>query len=266
MTIKGLVAGLVLFLALVAPPSLAQDKALRHKVYDASLQLYLKADDPNHKGQTFADPGCTATAFQKTPTGFLIVTAGHCAVFHHEGPFSYDEPYADGMLSIGYGDPGNDNELIPVTIKVVGNWQQGWDCAILEAVTKVNLTVIPLGDDTKLDMGDKVMSVSAPLGGGIKEYYEGFVSATVKQIDPDIYRQIRSWGNSIFLQIGGTFGSSGASIISVDQQAIVGVFTGESRGGEPTYDRLSGVMFTASGIKELMAHPAEHNAFVPVKK
>ena len=259
MTIKG-VAGLVLLLALIASPLRAQDKALRHKVYDASLQLYMLEEDTQDggTGKQVTVPGCTATAFLKTAKGYSLVTAAHCVVNEHKGLFPYDEPAPDGTLSIGYGDPGNDRLPIPVTISAVGNWHDGWDVAILTVETKEVLTVIPLGDETKLDMGDRLLTVSAPLGGEIKYYWEGYISATRHQVDPGLSHRVRDWKFVTLATIPGYEGSSGAAIVSVDQQAIVGVYTSQIRGGEPTFDNIAGVMFPASAIKTFIATPTLH--------
>jgi hypothetical protein len=260
MTIKGLLAGIALMLLAMAAPASAQTNAFRHKVYDSSIQLYiLEADlSDGGTGKEAPFPDCTAHAFQKTDNGYLLLTAAHCVITEHKGLFAYDEPAADGMLSVAYGNPGDNRPLIPVTIKMIGNWREGWDIAVLNMDTKIVLPVIPLGDDTKLEMGDRLVSVSAPMGGQVKYWYEGYMSANRNQIDPSLGRTIRSWRYSIFVEIPGYSGSSGAAVISVDQQAIIGIFVAECHTDAPQNERMSAVLVSVSAVKEFMANPKLH--------
>src|SRR5271154_4301127 len=192
MTIKGLLAGIALML-LVSCSASAQDKLFRQKVYDASVQLYILEDDQQHPGKKYDNPACTATAFEKTPKGYHLLTAAHCVLNPHEGLFPYDEPAPDGTLSVGYGDPGDPRALIPAKLLMVGNPHEGWDCAVLNIETTASIPVIPLGDETKMFMGDKVVSVSAPVGGQVKYWYEGYITATHQMIDPEIVHESRDW-------------------------------------------------------------------------
>jgi len=264
MTIKGLIAGLALMLLAVGAPANAQDRAFRHKVYDSSVQLYILEPDQNDSSKLFDNPACTATAFEKTPKGYHLLTAAHCVVNEHKGLFTWDEVAPDGTLSITTGDPGNVDHT-PATVLMVGNWHDGWDVAVLNVETTTVIPVIPLGDDTKLEMGDKIVSVSAPNGGEIKYWFEGYVSAAHHQIDELLGHQVRSWQNSTFIQLPGFPGSSGASVVSVDQQAIIGIYTSDVSEGFPPYQRIAGAMTPVSVVKEFIANPKLHLNLDPKK-
>jgi hypothetical protein len=185
----------ILLLILNTRSSFAQDKVFRQKVYDSSIQLFILEDDSEtgHSGKMSAAPQCTAQAFRKTEKGYLLLTAAHCVVNEHEGLLPYDEPAEDGTLFADYGDPGSDHTLMPVTIQIVGDHRRGWDIAVLNLETTVVIPVIPLGDDTLLNMGDRLVSVSAPLGGDIKYWFEGYVSAFKKQVDPESTSNCRNF-------------------------------------------------------------------------
>ena len=256
MTIKGLVAGVVLLLALCSPVS-AQDKAFKQKIYNASVQLYYVESTQEGDAQDGAVPVCTATVFQKTEKGYLLLTAAHCVTDEHPaGPFPYSTQIEDGLLWVAYGNPGDTRDLTAVSIKAMGDWREGWDMAVLSMDTTAVLPVIPLGDDAKLDDGDKLVSVSGPLGGMVKYWFEGYISAKPSQIDPQMLDRIHDWKNTIFIQLPGTSGSSGAGVISADQQALVGIFTGEVLSGD-NY-RMAATMTSVSGVKLFLADPKVH--------
>lgn len=252
------IAAFALALAMGIPLFAQTPAGFRHTVYNASLKL-------NHAELGLEAPMsvCTATAFRKVEKGYLLVTAAHCVVKEGTagGAGPYYAPLPDGRLSVEYGNPGERHIQIPVLIQSVGNWHEGWDVAILSAETNLPLTVIPLGDDTKMAMGDPVVSVSAPLDGSIKLWLEGYISAKMDQIEPDTPKNQPIWRNTVLLQLPGDLGSSGAPVVSPDQRAIVGIFVGIYRG--PEADIVATCMVPASSIKAFMADPRAHTGIVP---
>src|SRR5208282_1677756 len=142
-----------------------------------------------------------------------LVTAAHCVVdetvyafFGHRSSL-----LPDGSLAVSCGNPGERRTLVPVNVVSAGDWHKGWDVAVLSAETGLHLTVIPLGDDTKLAPGDRVVSVSSPLAGDIKFWFEGYVSAMPSQVEPKTLADEPVLRNTVFLQLPGMMGSSGAA-------------------------------------------------------
>ncbi len=261
------VAAFALALVLVVPV-LAQsnDPAFRRMVYNASLKLErLDAATESRLGVK-PEPVCTATAFQKTEKGYLLVSAGHCVV--NEGTDDvwgpYYMPLADGKLSLEYGNPGEKHVLIPVRIESVGNWHKGWDVSILSVETDLKLTIIPLGNDLVLAMGDPVVSVSSPLDGDIKFWFQGYVSAKESQFEPETVKHDAAWSHNVLLQLHGEGGSSGAAVVSPDQRAIVGIFVGIFRAPPPYNDIVATCMLPVSIIKTFMSDPTAHTGIVPI--
>lgn len=267
MRFKAAIVGVVLALLTLAAPVFPQSKAFRQKVYNASLQLYVVEHEVQKDGtvKAYNNPECTTDNFEKTPTGYHLLTAAHCVVTEHESILSYDMVAPDGTLFVSYGDPGTKRALIPATVLMVGNYHDGWDIAILDIETSADIPVVPLGDDTKLDMGDKLVSVSAPVGGEIKYWFEGYVSATRHQVNPSIGAEIRDWQRTIFVDMPGYPGSSGSGVISVDQEALVGIFISEVRGQEPYYDRMATAIVPASAVREFILNQKLHLALEPKK-
>jgi hypothetical protein len=240
----------------IFPSSLpAQTRSFKHKVYDSSLELFVMEKNPEDN-TVMPEPECAAQSFQKIPRGYLLLTAAHCVVEERSAGFiKFDEIVVDNRLFVDYGNPDASRKFIPVTIKLVGDLRNGYDIAILEMDTTAVLPVIPLGDESTLDMGDKLVSVSGPEGAYVKFWFEGYLSAKKSQIDPALVRDRLGWKNLEFIEMGGTFGSSGSAIISVDQRAIVGVYDAMFR---PSLDRISIGMVPVSIVKQLIAHPDQH--------
>lgn len=251
----------LLCLTLFSIPAYAQKlspKDFRDRVYDASLQLYFTPEKTKLVPLPEPIASCTATAFEKIEKGYRLVTAGHCVLDDVTFGSNHDYIPVEKGLSVGYGVPGK-QVFIPVKLHSVGNVRKGWDVAILIAETTVKLPVIPLGDSTAVDIGDRIVTVSAPLGGELKQYFEGYVSAAAAQLGPP--NLMGEWGRMFFTQIQSNQGSSGAAVVSVTQQEMVGIYIGQFRQETMPYDMMGNAMFPAADIKTFLIE-AEHLGIV----
>ena len=163
---------------------------------------------------------CTATAYEKTAKGYRFVSASHCV----SGDKDAEQKQAKFFLTSDAADVKN---FISAKLIQAGDKNLGDDFSIYEVETDQKFNVIPLGDSSKLETGDAVIDVAAPLGLG-KQLFVGYVSLPKLDRPPVDAGEVK-WTDLMLIQIGGGPGSSGSSIISVDQLAIVGFFVGGSQ-------------------------------------
>lgn len=143
---------------------------------------------------------CTATAFEKTATGYHLLTAKHCTASDPNAYFVvFDEdslsPYHRATVLFEAGDA---------------------DVAVLDVVTDLSVPVIPLGDEKLEAVGAPVINVAQPMNLG-KLLFHGFIATKrlVPRMDDD--------QDSLGLQLPAAGGSSGSAIVSEGQHAIIGV-------------------------------------------
>lgn len=192
-----------------APAPETHTQFVQH-IYNATALLYTQ----DEAGGMHMD--CTATAYRKTATGYRFVSATHCV----QG--STDDENAETHFFLT--SDSAEKTFIPAKLVRAGNRSTGDDFSIFEVVTSQTFETIPLGDSTTLVAGSHVVNVASPLGLG-KQYFEGYISAP--KIDrPAIDAGEVKWHNVMLVHIGGGPGSSGSSIISEDQHAIVGFLVG----------------------------------------
>lgn len=162
---------------------------------------------------------CTTTAFMKTPTGYLFVSAAHCIgddTDHHSALgtdvnwyITFDAPnnktfYAAKLLAVGYQHRGDDFSLFSVT-------------------TKDDFAVIPIGDDSLVKDDEDVINIAGPLGLG-KEMFHGKVTST--KLDRPVVENSINWTGAMLLDLSVLGGSSGSAVISVRQGKIVAFVVG----------------------------------------
>jgi hypothetical protein len=206
-----------------ASPSLAQtpSQALGKDVFDSVYILYTQDIESNMRMT------CTATAYrtvQKKDKSLdtRFVSAAHCV----SGDSDKEQKQEKFYIS---ADKNGIKTFIPVEVVEVGDKKQGDDFVILEAKGQ-DFHLTPLGDSDKTYMGESVIGVSAPFGLG-KEYYQGYVS-NVRLDRPPLDAGGVKWTELELVSIGGGPGSSGSSIVSVDQRAITGFLVGRIPGEE----------------------------------
>ena len=173
---------------------------------------------------------CTATAFEKTKTGYQFVSAAHCigsddtqkerVAEYRRIPFyiTFDETdlktfYAAKVVAVGYQHRGD-------------------DFAIFELSTDEQWPTIPIGDERKEEEGNAVLNIASPLGLG-RQVFHGNISKL--ELDRPIVQGDINWKGSVLLQMPGTDGgSSGSAIISEEQEAIVAFLVGTIGGSTIT--------------------------------
>lgn len=212
-----------MFLPTVILAQGSDEKKLGQKVNEAVALLYSQGDDGTMQMR------CTATAFEKivekSTTSYLFASAAHCVgnddTQHENSADAKNIPFY-----ITFDEHGV-KRFFSATVHGVGYQHRGDDFLVVQVTTNESWTVIPLGDETKIDDGDddetKIVNVASPLGLG-KQIFYGNISKLV--IDRPVIQGDINWRGAMFLQISAGPGSSGSAIVSVDQKAIVGFLVG----------------------------------------
>jgi hypothetical protein len=192
---------ILLAMALLSLPTAAnigEPKGFLGKVYSNTFALY------GHLGtKTLFD--CTASIYDKTGGGYLMITAGHCIQDVPEGvQFSVSE-------QIG-------GELMPVKVLKVRE-EGSMDFAQLELDTKKVYPVTKLGDESTLAIGDSVINANFADSIG-KQISLGRVAT--KELTPtrDCPEECK---DGFLIQVFGSGGSSGSAVISKKTHKIVGI-------------------------------------------
>jgi S1-C subfamily serine protease len=193
------------------PAPAASTISLASSVYKAVTLLYSQDESGGMHMH------CTATAYKKTEKGYRFVTASHCV------PGDSPEEQADTKYFVT-SDAEGEKTYIKATLVAASDKSSGEDFAIFQVDTKAAFDVIPLGDNTKLHLGSPVIDVAGPLGLG-KQFFQGYVS-NLKLDRPKLDAGEIQWKDVMLVMIGGGPGSSGSSIVSEDQKAIVGFLVG----------------------------------------
>ena len=217
------VAALALTL-LIAPQVRAQgvSKPVISHLYDSVALLYTQ----NEAGDMRM--ACSVTAFAVVPpkesttdlkVTYRFVSAAHCV----GGDDDKQQKLAKFYIS---ADTKGTKAYFPARLIEAGDKTQGDDFSLFEVTTADKFTITPLGDSSKLQMGDHVINVAGVLGMG-KQYFEGYVSETHLDRPPLDAGEV-IWTDVMLIQIGGGPGSSGSTIVSLDQNAIVGFLVGSA--------------------------------------
>jgi hypothetical protein len=213
-----ILATLFLMLALVfstsaQTPKTEIRKQFVQRVYNSVALLYGQDETGGMKMR------CTSTAYEQLAdqSGYRFVTAAHCV------PGRTDKEQKAQKYFITTDDT-DAKIFLPATLIEAGDKTVGDDFAIFEVKTKLVFSIIPLGDNSTLILGDRVIDVASPLGLG-KQYFEGYVSC-LKLDRPPIDAGPVQWSEVMLVEIGAAGGSSGSAIISEDQHAIVGFLVG----------------------------------------
>jgi S1-C subfamily serine protease len=146
---------------------------------------------------------CTATAFEKTGTTYLALTAKHCVGNEGDAYFlvfdeDSDTPYVKAKLLFKAPDS---------------------DAAVFQFNSDVDMPVIRLGDEKLEALGAPVINMASPMGLG-KLFFRGSIAAL------KLVRREQSTSDTkdpIVLELPAAGGSSGSAVCSEFQQAIIGV-------------------------------------------
>jgi len=213
----------ILLLVLAVTPSFAQiTKAdvdyVNSVFYPATVLLYSQDD---HGGMHMR---CTATAIDKLKENGVIVgrefvTAAHCACKDDEDK-ELAQPAA--LYFFVTRDDKDEKKFITAKLRGCGYQHKGHDFALFDVKTKDEYPLVELGKDPVVM--EPVINVASPLG-LCKQVFVGSVTAPV--VDREIVQGSINWTQAVLVQIPGTDGgSSGSSIVCLDQKAICAFLVG----------------------------------------
>ena len=162
---------------------------------------------------------CTATAVDEDATSYTFATAAHCGCVDDPEKRTVSPDKTFFFIS---PDVAGDKIYLKATPAGCGYRTKGDDFFLLTVDKSFKFPVIPLGKDP--DLLDEVINVGGPLGTG-KQVFLGSVSST--SVDrPVVYDDIQ-WTNAILLQeFGINGGSSGSSVVCINQHAICAFVVG----------------------------------------
>lgn len=216
---------IILSLVIAHPPSLfAQTKAPVNQALASramrSVGLLYSQDSSGGM-----DMRCTVTAFDKVRGGYLFVSAAHCVgednKAHEKSAETENTPFF-----ITYDERGT-KTFFPAVVRGVGYQSKGDDFAIFFVESKADWPTIPLGDEGKVDVEKPettaFINVASPLGLG-KQLFRGTISSVY--LDRPIVQGDINWKGTMLLSTQSGPGSSGSTLISEEQEAIVGFLVG----------------------------------------
>ena len=170
-------------------------------------------------GEGDMDMDCTVTAIEKNADGYVFISAGHCACEEDQDEKTVTPAKTSFFIT---SDNAENKHFIKAVVTGCGYRHAGDDFAIFQVNTKDTFPVVPLGTDPVVL--EQVANVASPLGLG-KQVFLGSVSSS-KLERPAIQGDI-NWTGAILLQmVGVNGGSSGSSIVCMDQRAICGFIVG----------------------------------------
>jgi hypothetical protein len=231
------IAALVFISALAAPVfaqlSPADKDYVNKTLFPATVLLYRQTESGS------MDMVCTGTAIEKTDKGYVFVTASHCGCDEDKSKNVVSPEKASFFIS---PDITGNKLYLKATPEGCGFRSRGDDFFILSTDATVAFPIIPTGTDPKLM--DEVINVGGPLGLG-KQVFTGSISSPILD-RPVIFEDI-NWENAIMLQMFGiNGGSSGSSLVCLNQHAICGFVVG-------SIDRTSVVAMPVSRFTKFRA-------------
>lgn len=161
---------------------------------------------------------CTATAFERTATGFLFISAGHCVQGKPDG------------VDLYMGDDVPDGKRYIASVLAEGDQSKLYDFSVLYAAAPPDaFAVMPLGVNPK-QLGEPIFAISSPYGIG-REYMEGVVTILDIQSKSIVDEDGTIWQHNIGFQVLGEGpGSSGSSIVCEDQDKVCLIIVGHLDG------------------------------------
>jgi len=210
---------LILFvlMAVFAPTASAQSKAdveyVNQVFYPATTLLYSQDSAGGMRMR------CTATAIEKTKTGYVFVTAAHCGAVDDT-----DHKTVSPEKTFFYitDDAITDKTFLKADPIGAGYRHRGDDFMLFAVNTDKIFPVVSLGQDPVVL--EPVVNVASPLGLG-KQVFVGTVSRAA--LDRPIVEEDINWTGAVTLQLFGTDGgSSGSAVVCLDQRAICAFVVG----------------------------------------
>ena len=196
-----------------AQVSVSDQNYINNSLVPATGLLYSQDESGNMRMR------CTATNIEKNATGYVYVTAAHCAC--KDDPTKGTTEFEPAFFFITTDDTGT-KEFMSAKGVGCGYRTKGDDFVLFQVDTKKDIPVIAIGSDPKVL--DRLVNVASPLGLG-KQVFLGSVSSPVLN-RPVVIEDI-NWTGVVLLQMFGVDGgSSGSSVICVDTHAICAFVVG----------------------------------------
>ena len=210
------VLALILTLATLSfGKNIGEPKGFDNKVFHASLAMYATSVIAEITEPKFI---CSVTAYKKVDKGYLVIGAGHCTSDNPELP-----PDMQYYAAEDIGKPVMPMQLI---MAEMGTTESGiyYDYALYflpshYAMSKgsgdARLTVIPLGDERELSIGDKTVDVNFSLG-------------VAKMVSPGIIMSQETPSQQLprgffLVQQFDSHGASGSAVVSEKTHKIIGL-------------------------------------------
>ncbi len=194
--------------------------------YPASFILYVQTEG-------VLDGQCTATVVDKIDGGYELETASHCVCDENvKNKQVYPSEESVFFVSDVETEDLTSKQLLKASLKGCGYSHIGDDFAILTVSTGDTFPVVPLGTDP-ITM-EPIVNVANALSLG-KQVFLGSVSSSLSDrpnlsshsITGVLFEDEIDWSKTILLQMFGVnHGSSGSSIVCLDQNAICGFVVG----------------------------------------
>lgn len=165
---------------------------------------------------------CTVTAFAKDGDTYKFVSAAHC-VGNDDTAHERVAAYRKVSFYVTF-DHVDQKVFYTAKAVAVGYQHRGDDFSVFEVKSKETWPIVPVGDERKEQEGNAVLNIASPLGLG-KQVFHGSISKM--ELDRPIIDGDINWKGTMLLQLPGVNGgSSGSSILSEKQEAIVAFLVG----------------------------------------
>jgi S1-C subfamily serine protease len=166
---------------------------------------------------------CTATAFSHEGRIYQFVSAAHCVA---SDDTTHEKVDVDKTRFFITFDESKEKKFHSAKLLMAGYQHKGDDFSVFSVESDENWPTIPLGDDTPEKVGSPVINIASPGGLG-KQLFHGYISS--KMLDRPIVEEDINWTGVMMVQIEIGPGSSGSSVISESQGAIVAFLVGTAR-------------------------------------
>lgn len=216
----------------------------RLRAHDASVAIFLS-------NSVARKQICSGTSIKSPSRDFgLVLTARHCVA-----DLNTNEVYSDSAREeISFSD----NEAGPYYSTEVYTISDNEDFAVLKVLNGGNLPYVELGDESKLQVGDRVFSWSFPLDTG-KEYAIGRTQAGGRYNHLSSYfGNAPYWRNTYPVDILIGPGSSGSGIFDPVRNVQVGILVGTWNFGQKIVMPVSGVIQALKNPESLDAWKKGH--------
>jgi hypothetical protein len=211
---RSLYAVLSLLLAFPLVAQTNQDNFVNKTLYPATVLLFSQDESGGMHMR------CTATAIAHDKDTYTFVTAAHCGSKDDQ-----EKKIAEVEKTFFYISPDNvgKKEFLKADVIAAGYQSRGDDFLLFSVKTDYTFPLVELGSDPET-FGEPVINVAAPLGLGRQVF---FGNVSMPKVDRAIVFEDINWTNTVLLVLPGTNGgSSGSSVVCVDQKAICSFLVG----------------------------------------